>query len=119
MKKILKFLGILILLVLLAAGALLGYLSLTEYKPAEVEPAAVSGNENAAAVYAPGQELTLVSWNIGYGALGDNADFFMDGGRRTGCARASRTVPLVSQITSRCRMCPIRFRPSAGSTAAS
>ena len=98
MKKILKFLGILILLVLLAAGALLGYLSLTEYKPAEVEPVAVSGNENAVAVYAPGQELTLVSWNIGYGALGDNADFFMDGGKGVKTADRERVMQNLNGI---------------------
>ena len=27
-----------------------------------------------------GDSLTVVTWNMGYGALGDNADFFMDGG---------------------------------------
>ena len=27
-----------------------------------------------------GTSLKIVSWNCGYGALGDNADFFMDGG---------------------------------------
>ncbi len=27
-----------------------------------------------------GDDLTIMTWNIGYGSLGDNADFFMDGG---------------------------------------
>ena len=27
-----------------------------------------------------GDSIKMMSWNIGYGALGDNADFFMDGG---------------------------------------
>ena len=29
----------------------------------------------------PGQELKLLSWNIGYGGLDASADFFMDGGK--------------------------------------
>jgi endonuclease/exonuclease/phosphatase family metal-dependent hydrolase len=28
-----------------------------------------------------GQSLSVLTWNIGYGALGDQADFFMDGGK--------------------------------------
>ena len=37
-----------------------------------------------------GRPLTIVSWNCGYGALGDNADFFMDGGSSVYTADRSR-----------------------------
>ncbi|MDO4619262.1 MAG: endonuclease/exonuclease/phosphatase family protein [Lachnospiraceae bacterium] len=37
-----------------------------------------------------GQLMRIVSWNTGYGALGDNADFFMDGGTHVYTASRSR-----------------------------
>lgn len=37
-----------------------------------------------------GDTVRAVLWNIGYGALGDNADFFMDGGSRVYTADAAR-----------------------------
>lgn len=80
MKKILKVLGILLLVVLLAVAALILWLTVTEYKPAPVETMAVSAPEGLAAVD-PGEELQVLSWNIGYGGLGAGSDFFMDGGK--------------------------------------
>lgn len=80
MKKFLKVLGILLLVVLLAVAALVLWLTVTEFKPAPVEPAAVSAPEGLAAVD-PREELQVLSWNIGYGGLGAGSDFFMDGGK--------------------------------------
>ncbi len=67
-----------VLLLLAAALLLLGYLTVTEYRPADGELLEVQGNASAAP--REGDSLTVMSWNVGYGALGDNADFFMDGG---------------------------------------
>ncbi len=64
-------------MLLLAAGLLL-FLTVTEYRPAESEALIMSGA--APRTLSPGDSFTLMSWNLGYGALGDNADFFMDGG---------------------------------------
>ena len=60
-------------------------LSITEYRPAQTEAAAViesaAGKAGFAdAVFAAGQSVRVISWNIGYGALGAKQDFFMDGG---------------------------------------
>lgn len=41
--------------------------------------------------------LTILSWNIGYAGLGDNMDFFYDGGRRVRDTRA-RTAANLAQI---------------------
>ena len=65
--------------VLLLAAALLLFLTLTEYKPKDSEAVIINGGTQRR--LAPGDSLTLMSWNLGYGALGDNADFFMDGGK--------------------------------------
>ena len=68
-----------ILLGIVAAAAILAaVLTIAEYRPLEREDVPVIGSGNAE-VHA-GDELTLLSWNTGYGALGSNADFFMDGG---------------------------------------
>lgn len=74
---------------LVGAGAflfavLILVLSITEYRPAQtenavaIEGAAADGFANA--VFDAGQSVRVISWNIGYGALGAKQDFFMDGG---------------------------------------
>ena len=78
LKTILKILGwILGVLVLVVAVALVVF-TIAEYRPADVET--VIPEQQAEAVLETGKPLTIVSWNCGYGALGDNAEFFMDGG---------------------------------------
>ena len=79
MKKILKFLGIFLLCIVLLAGISLGVLTIAEYRPADVE-SVLDSHETAVSLQS-GASVSIVSWNCGYGALGDNADFFMDGGK--------------------------------------
>ena len=78
MKKVLKVLLCIAVLLVLVIAAALGVFTLTEYRPADTET--VVADHAAKAELTAGESLTLVSWNVGYGALGDNADFFMDGG---------------------------------------
>jgi len=66
-------------------SVLLLVLSITEYRPAQTENAVViegaAGKAGFAdAVFDAGQSVRVISWNIGYGALGAKQDFFMDGG---------------------------------------
>ena len=77
-KRIFKVIVILILICLLSFAVLIGYLTATEYKPASVESLDLYGKANKE--IKQGETLKLMTWNIGYGALGDNAEFFMDGG---------------------------------------
>ena len=80
MKKILKVLLILVLIVVAAAALLFGWLTAAEYRPAPVEDAEVlRTGENAS--LAVGDSVTVLSWNVGYGGLGKDSDFFMDGGK--------------------------------------
>lgn len=70
--------GMVLLVLVLAVVWLIGWLTLGEYDPAERESLALEG---AASKYlCAGDTVKIMSWNIGYAALGDNADFFMDGG---------------------------------------
>lgn len=66
--------------ILLAIVAFVGYLTVTEYRPEDVQDAEwqyVTDGKTAEA----GGRMTLYSWNIGYAGLGASADFFMDGGK--------------------------------------
>ena len=78
MKKLFKFLLILILAVIVLVGAGLGYLTATEYRPEAVEEIPISFPLERQ--LQEGQSLTVLSWNIGYAGLGAESDFFMDGG---------------------------------------
>ena len=80
MRSILKFLMTLILIAVIAAGGLLGWLTAVEFQPAPVEKAElVSSGVNSPVK--TDEDLSLLCWNIGYGGLGKNEDFFMDGGK--------------------------------------
>ena len=79
MKKVLTILGISLGVVLLLAVALIAFLSVTEFKPADREPAAVCISQGTEAD--PSKVFTIWSWNTGYGGLGEESDFFMDGGK--------------------------------------
>ena len=79
---------VLLLFVVLLAGGLLALLSITEYKPEDVETVAVQGTGDRA--LKAGEQVSIMTWNIGYGALGDNADFFMDGGSGVNTADLAR-----------------------------
>lgn len=89
-RKILKINGIALAVIVLAFAGLIGFLSATEYKPAETEEIAVEGD--ASAGLEAGKDLKVAVWNIGYGALGDNADFFMDGGKSVKTADEERVL---------------------------
>jgi endonuclease/exonuclease/phosphatase family metal-dependent hydrolase len=78
-RGLLRFIGTLLLIVVVIAAAGIGYLTYAEYKPADRETVAVDGSA-AKTLYAD-VPLTVLSWNVGYGALGDNADCFLDGGK--------------------------------------
>ena len=76
--KILKVLGCVLLALILIVAIALGVFTIAEYRPKDTET--LIADHETEAVLEAGKPLTLVSWNCGYGALGDNADFFMDGG---------------------------------------
>lgn len=82
LKMILIFLLKIILTVALLAGLWVGgnivYASLTDFKPDLQETIAVN---NAQTTTTNDSVFNFLIWNIGYGGLGQNADFFFDGGK--------------------------------------
>jgi endonuclease/exonuclease/phosphatase family metal-dependent hydrolase len=76
--KVLMGMGGVILALVLAFVVLIGVLTVTEFKPQDVEAMEIDGS--CSETVSEGDSLTILTWNLGYGALGETADFFMDGG---------------------------------------
>ena len=81
MKKFLHVLLILLLVIVVAVGGLLGWLTATEFRPEPVESLDFLTHSDEAAAIPEGAELKILSWNVGYAGLGKDSDFFMDGGK--------------------------------------
>ncbi|MDR0365317.1 MAG: hypothetical protein LBH68_00565 [Bifidobacteriaceae bacterium] len=79
MRKLLKIVGVLVLLVAVAVVGFFGVATATEFRPGATQDLPVTG-EPVASPPAPGDQLSLLTFNIGYGGLGRDQDFFMDGG---------------------------------------
>ena len=104
MKKlvfvILKIFAAILLIATILITALLTVVSIREYKPDEWEQIPVVSSASAEEVILPGDALRIVSWNAGYGALGDNADFFMDYGTMVYTADEQRLSENLDGITA-------------------
>lgn len=79
LKVIFKILLVLILILLIGVGAGIGMLTAFQYDPDDTEYIDLVGKAELSPEQ--GKPIKVMTWNIGYGALGDNADFFMDGGK--------------------------------------
>lgn len=78
-RKIFKVIGIIILAVVIALAALIGYLTVREYRPAAAESVEVSEGTKE---LNGGDDFTVLTYNTGYAALSRDEDFFMDGGSK-------------------------------------
>ena len=77
--KILRYLGFLIGAAILAFAAFLLYSTFTRFNP----PQKLVLSENSMPdIICSDSTLSILSWNIGYAGLGDDMDFFYDGGKR-------------------------------------
>lgn len=77
-KQIIKVFVAIVFILMLSFAVLIAFISVKEYKPASIEKLNIKGN--ATKEVKKGETLKVMTWNIGFGALGDNTDFFMDGG---------------------------------------
>lgn len=94
MKKILKAIAYLVGFLALIFLGFIAVMWATEWKPAEIEP---QSTEGLAADVITKDTLKIVSWNIGYAGLGDDMDFFYDGGSSVQCSE-QRTVENLNAI---------------------
>ena len=96
LRRIVRAVGIVLLAVVMLAAGLIGFLSVTEFRPADVETLAVGAA--ASRTLCVDEPFAVLTWNIGYGALGDNADFFMDGGSMVRTADKARVTENLENI---------------------
>ena len=81
MKAFFKVLGIAIGGILCLGVIFILYLTITDFKPEEKMVLAINNNiKNQIDI---NDEFKIFSWNIGYAGLGENEDFFMDGGTKS------------------------------------
>ena len=80
-KTVLKIFGVLMGAVLVFAAMLVGWLTVTEYRPEPIKVIPVSVNlPEEPKTDIIGETLRIITFNIGYCGLGKESDFFMDGG---------------------------------------
>lgn len=79
LRLVLLFLLKLVCFLVVLVIAFFALLTVTEWKPADVEEAELVRRAEKTAVPA---QLTILSWNTGYAALSETEDFFMDGGTK-------------------------------------
>jgi endonuclease/exonuclease/phosphatase family metal-dependent hydrolase len=78
MKKTLKWILILILIPVLGFAGFLIYMTVMDFKPAPTNFEAIKGTGEK--LPEDKDEFTFMIWNIGYAGLGEESDFFFDGG---------------------------------------
>jgi len=94
MKKLFKILLKFLLVIISIIGLAFLYLTLTDYKPElEIE---ISKNENPEVLNK--NSFDIMIWNIGYAGLGDDMDFFYDGGTKVRTSK-ERTKENLQAIT--------------------
>lgn len=76
MKQLLKVLLVLVLLPVLWVGGNLIYGTLTDFSPPEMQVVSIEANH----AQRPDSVIEILDWNIGYCGLGEESDFFYDGG---------------------------------------
>ena len=96
-KKIAKILAAVAGVVVAGLVILVVVLTVTEYRPEDVEMVEIYGN--AGKKLQMGDTIDLLSWNIGFGALSDNADFFMDGGSMVKPSTKERVQENIAAVT--------------------
>jgi len=79
-KKIFKRVGIVLIVIAAAFLVILIIGTILEFRPEAVETLEVTPSSGSIRGLSPGDSLSVMSFNIGYAALGKNQDFFMDGG---------------------------------------
>ena len=96
-KRLLAVTAGIIGLVVVAFVILILILTVLEYKPEDRESLSAQGNSSKELL--AGDTITVMSWNIGFGALGDNADFFMDGGTHVMPSNKDRVLENLNGIS--------------------
>jgi hypothetical protein len=79
LKRILKFVLILLIAAVIGFTGLIVYAMVSDYKPEEQE---IIFQSEKPSLIKDSLSLTLLTWNIGYAGLDNDMDFFFDGGTK-------------------------------------
>ncbi len=101
MKMMWKWLIRIVLAVVVGVAGFVAVMWAGEWRPAAVEEQLGEGfwTPGGPDTLRVGDTITVLSWNIGYAGLGDDMDFFMDGGSRVRTSRG-RTQENLSAIVT-------------------
>ncbi len=78
MKKFLRVVFILVILAALYFVVIISWAAITDYQPKDITQLEIQGNAKTALLI--DSTFTFLTWNVGYGGLGAEMDFFYDGG---------------------------------------
>ncbi len=78
--KFVKIVFIVLLSIVLLLGVALAVLTILEYRPKDIEEVPVENNQTR--LVSLNQELSMMTFNMGYAGLGEDEDFIMDGGKQ-------------------------------------
>lgn len=79
-KKALKIILTIPLTLFVLVALVFGTLTIFEYRPDDITVLEIDGESSQTLSF--GDEVTILTWNMGYGGLDESEDFFMDGGTR-------------------------------------
>lgn len=80
-KRLTKIFLIVMFVLVLIVSITLGYFTIVEYNPKDVEPLPI--NNNIETKVELDQDISVLTFNIGYAGLGKNEDFVLDGGKKS------------------------------------
>jgi len=94
MRKVIKYVSLLFVLIILFIVIAFTYFTLSDYTPKPIQEVYISSNKIAIKK----TNFEIVIWNIGYAGLGDDMDFFYDGGEkvRTTQERTQQNIDAIS-----------------------
>jgi len=105
LKRSFKLIGWLIGIVILLFAALLGYVTVTDYKPQQQESLLLRNPQHK--IIEVVRPFTITTMNIGYAGLDAGQDFFMDGGKSSRAASEAQveknlqtTTELLTELNS-------------------
>lgn len=87
MKKSIRRILFIIADILLIVFVFLGVYTVAEYRPEAIEsvefvkPSGLTTKSDLSTKYSQKEPITITTWNLGFAGLGENQDFFMDGGK--------------------------------------
>lgn len=79
-KRLIKSLLIVVIALILFVAIVLGYFTIVEYSPKDKEPLTINNNVDTKVEL--DQDISILTFNIGYSGLGKNEDFVLDGGTK-------------------------------------